>query len=254
MLAASSSESLFGLSNPLSPTITVVVLALIPFFILGATSFIKLSVVFQILRSAIGAQQVPSGVLIALLSFSLTLKIMSPVFSESKEILEGLLKDNQMTTAAQKKDQQMKIETLISSAKEVVKPFEIFLKKHSNQRERYFFATALSENSDAANGAQIKERIGPLFVDSSVIATESETFFTLLPAFILSELREAFLIGFLVFLPFLIVDLVIANLLVGLGMMMVSPVTVSLPFKIILFVLCDGWYLLSTSLVASYLT
>jgi len=205
-----------GAENPLYSAAVISAVAVLPFVVLSTTSFLKLSIVFGILKNALGAQQVPSGAIIALLSLVLTVHIMRPVGDETY----ALLQENGLFEGEKKSIEEM-LEIVEASGEPVRK----FLIKHSEERERLFF-------SKGEEG--------------------SESLMTLVPAFVLTELAEAFMIGFTVFLPFLVVDLVIANLLVGLGMMMVSPITIALPFKLLLFVLCDGWFLLSRGLVLTY--
>lgn len=218
-----------GVMQPLLTLGVFLLLAVLPFIILSVTSFIKLSVVFGILRNAIGAQQVPSSAITSLLAFVLTLHVMAPVGVEIKSAWEeGTVSREKKPEIPAVKDlgtlQVADLLPLGDKLKRVGAPLLRFLEKHSRQKERTFFSGL----------------------------AEGESFFTLLPAFIISELTEAFAIGFAVFLPFLILDLVVANILVGLGMVMVTPAVVSLPFKIILFVLVDGWFLLCRGLVLGY--
>ena len=224
--------TLFEPTNPIFMVAVFIGLALVPFLALALTSFIKLSVVFGILRNALGAQQIPSGAVVSLLSLVLTLHIMAPLGEE----IAGLLGESALFA-----EEKLEISDLGSAVSTAAIPLEGFLRKHSNSRERLFFAGLRTETPQEELNCDDEQCIPP-----------GESFFTLVPSFVLSELSEAFAIGFTLFLPFLIVDLVIANLLVGLGMMMVSPVTISLPFKIILFVLCDGWFLLARGLVLGY--
>ena len=210
-------------------------ISMLPFIVLAFTSFIKLSVVFGILKSALGAGNIPSSSVIALLSLMLSLHIMAPTFA-NLSLEQGLLaKENG------KLDLESETESIMELVHSVKDPLSEFLRNHSRLKEREFFL----EYSGVPLSASCEE-------GSSDCELKGESLFTLIPAFVLSELREAFAIGFLVFLPFLIVDLVVANILVGMGMMMVSPAAISLPFKILLFVVCDGWFLLSRSLVLGY--
>jgi type III secretion protein R len=231
MLPEGSDALILTSSNPLMYIIVIFSLALVPFLLLSVTSFIKLSIVFGILKNAIGAGQVPSGAIIALISIVLTMHIMSPVAKEVKERINVTLAAD---TEAGKSFDKITLADLSRYAEVAAHPIKEFLKKNAKPRERLFFAGMQSEGSH------------------DNLLEENENFFSLLPAFIISELHEGFAIGFSLFLPFLILDLVIANLLVGLGMMMVSPVVISLPFKIVLFVICDGWFLLSQGLVLGY--
>lgn len=201
--------------NPLVFSALLMVLALIPFLLLSLTAFVKISVVFSILRNALGAGQVPSAAISSLLSLILSLHIAMP-------IAKSALNEFDLSTEFDS------IEVFLEKIEKAAKPFEDFLEKHCGQKEREFFAT-LAKSDTPKQGLTV-----------------------LVPAFLITELREAFAIGFTIYLPFLVIDLVVANLLVGMGMMMVSPVTVSVPFKIGLFVLSDGWYLLCRGLVLGY--
>ncbi len=237
----SGSLQLINLSHPLMLVVFCAALALVPFIVLSVTCFIKLSVVFGILRNALGAQQVPSGAVVTLLSISLTGLVMAPVAKEAVENSKRALSDvsavqSQGVSKQSGAKKLSELETLFHGLKAAAVPFQSFLEKHSRPRERMFFSGLSQQQSEQERGA-----LG-----------STETLFTLIPSFVLSELHEAFAIGFSIFIPFLIIDLVVANILMGLGMMMVSPVTISLPIKLVLFVLCDGWFLLSRGLVMGY--
>jgi len=222
-------SQLAELNSPLSLLLSFVVLALVPFLLLGMTSFIKMSVVLGILRNALGLQQVPSAAVSTLLALALTIYVMAPVGEAVFSIVEKELEGKT----------QVELTELYAISVKAGSPLMEFLRKNTRGQERAFFASEELEDADceAARTCSLK----------------GETIFTLVPAFIISQLREAFIVGFSLFLPFLVIDLVVANLLLGLGMMMVSPIMISLPFKVILFVLCDGWFLLTTSLVSGYL-
>lgn len=233
-------------SNPDNPLLLVLglgSLSLLPVILMSTTSFVKISVVLSIFRNALGAGQLPSTAISGLLSLALSLHIMAPVFSSMIEsgnlALEKLPKDSSASFQELLELPPTELAPILGS---IFSPLQDFLKKHAFPREREFFATlhttSTEEESDCGAGEACWEK--------------EEGVFTLLPAFILSELQSAFAIGFSIFLPFLVIDLVIANLLVGMGMVMVSPVTISLPFKLLLFVSCDGWFLLCQGLIASY--
>ena len=255
-------------SNPLPVIIVVSALSLVPFCILSATSFLKLSVVFGILRNAIGAQQIPSSALLSLLALVLTLQIMSPVFfdsvsciSEQLEPVSGVEPGAQTSVLSAGFWASLGAQRAGRIVASGAEPFRRFLIAHSGSKERLFFAglgqLQNREEHESGPGFSSQSRdLGPAYqsVQATTGVLPGETIFTLLTAFMISELHEAFAIGFLIYLPFLVIDLVVANLLVGLGMMMVSPVTISLPLKIVLFVLCDGWFLLCRGLVLGYVT
>ncbi len=262
------STNLISGPNPIISTLLFVALAVVPVAALGMTSFLKLNVVFSILRNAIGAGQLPSAALVGLLSIVLTMQIMAPVASEIKQAMmneSSALNVNQSNAANQGsliagggKKEQLKVksktanvkepegvEDLINALRRGSVPLEAFLRKHGHERERAFFA---SLSSQKVNGERVTDKEGSL----SGIKAAEESLWSLIPAFVISELQEAFSVGLMILLPFLVIDLIITNLLVALGMTMVTPVTVALPFKLLLFVLCDGWFVICRGLVLSY--
>lgn len=256
-------------SSPLVLTILCLSICLLPFALLSMTSFIKLSVVFAILRNALGAGQIPSAAVSTLLSFVLTLHIMNPVFREAGMRAEASLSKHHQEAKVKKTARNSELAALLEAISEAALPLREFMTKHSRAEERAFFSRlrASAEISPAeispakTASREIKEKNSQqnnsaLNADILQPAQSSQEemlgYSSLIPAFVLSQLREAFIIGFILFIPFLIIDLVCANLLVGLGMMMVSPVAISLPFKIVLFVAADGWFNLCRGLVLGY--
>lgn len=213
--------------TPGSALITVILLALAPFVAVMVTSFTKIVVTLSLLRNALGLQQVPPNIVLNGLALILTLYVMYPVGQDMARANADL-----KPTAAISSDTQQ-LYTYVDRAKE---PLRAFLIKHSTPRERAFFLKAARRINTPERAAQITER----------------DFIVVVPAFTVSELSAAFQIGFLIFLPFLIIDLVVSNILLAMGMMMLSPTTVSLPFKLLLFVLIDGWVKLAHGLVLSY--
>ncbi len=208
--------------TPASALVTVVVLALAPFVAVMVTSFVKTVVVLSLLRNALGLQQVPPNIVLNGLALVLTIYVMQPVGQEMMA---------RVTTNTMPTDTSGML-TVFDQAKE---PLRTFLVKHSSAGERAFL-TRTAAHAQRQSGA-------PPVATDFVIA---------IPAFVISELSKAFQIGFLIFLPFLIIDLVISNILLAMGMMMLSPTTISLPFKLLLFVLVDGWVKLAHGLVLSY--
>lgn len=196
------------------------ILSLAPSILIMMTSFIRIVVVLSLLRSALGVQQTPPNPVLISLALFLTLFIMTPVFEKAYE--NGI-----MPLLEEKIDEKQAFEL-------VVGPFHEFMIAHAREKDIALFV-------DMAGGIEINEpKDTPLRV--------------LIPAFMISELKRAFEIGFLVFIPFLIIDMVVASTLMSMGMMMLPPVLISLPFKLVFFVLIDGWHMISGSLVKSFAT
>jgi type III secretion protein R len=213
--------------TPASALITVILLALAPFVAVMITSFTKLVVVLSLLRNAMGLQQVPPNVVMNGLALVLSVYVMYPVGVEMQESLSA------MPTTGKASTSQM-----LAAADTAKEPLREFLIKHSRPLERAFFLKTAQRSLKPEQAKELSER----------------DFLVIVPAFTVSELTVAFEIGFLIFLPFLVIDLVISNILMAMGMQMLSPTTVSLPFKLLLFVLIDGWVKLTHGLVLTYQT
>ncbi len=216
----------FATFTPASILLTIVLLGVAPFVAVMVTSFTKIVVSLSLLRSAIGLQQTPPNVVINGLALILTLYVMYPV---------GL----QMQAAATRApaiSETRDLGQMLAYADKAKEPLRTFLIKHASPREREFFLKTARHTLPPDRAQALTDR------DFVVVA----------PAFIVGELTEAFQIGFLIFLPFLVIDLVVANILLAMGMMMMSPTTVSLPFKLLLFVMVDGWAKIAHGLVLSY--
>jgi len=216
------------LGKPIALVVALALVSLVPFVFMGVTAFVKISTVLQIVRSAIGAQSVPSNTVIMALATALTLIAMAPV---GQRILDRAMPLVQNRNA--KDDTTALIEKGIDAVRE---PMREFLEHNASEKERARFLTVAKNARPEAERAKIAGN------DLAV----------LVPAFVVTELTEAFAIGFLVYLPFLIIDLVVANVLLALGMQMLNPTQVSLPFKLLLFVAIDGWGLLAQALVSGY--
>ncbi len=228
--AAFAQEASAGPSQPVVTLLAVGALAVLPFLFMATTSYVKMAVVFSILRNALGTGQVPSGTIIAGLSVILTLYVMAPVGAQIAE---------EAGPAAANVDPQnplADLEALGSAVTAGAAPLRRFLERNAGEREKTLFF-------DLARRSRPPDQRDAVSEDDLLV---------LLPAFLVTELSEAFQIGFLVFLPFLVVDLVVSNVLMSLGMHMMSPTQVSMPFKLLLFVLVDGWYLLARALVLGY--
>lgn len=205
-------------------TVTIQILALmtlltvLPAMLLTMTSFTRIMIVLSLLRTALGTGQAPSNQVLLGLSMFLTVFIMMPVFDKvNSDAVQPYLEEKIDVTVA------------IEKASE---PFRQFMLKQTRESDLELFIRIS----------------GKAELDSS----ENVPFSLLLPAFVTSELKTAFQIGFLIFIPFLIIDLVVASVLMSMGMMMLSPMIISLPFKIMLFVLADGWSLIMEMLAASF--
>jgi type III secretion protein R len=217
-------------SGNLSPAlilVAVVGLALAPFVAVMVTSFTKMVVVLSLLRNALGLQQVPPNVVVNGLALILSIYVMYPVILDSYAAIDQ--------RAASEPLQKFDVKRLVGFAESGREPLRKFLVKHSSDTERAFFLRTA------------KRLLPP---DKADVAAED--FVVVVPAFTVTELTAAFQIGFLVFLPFLVIDLIVSNILLALGMMMLSPTTVSLPFKLMLFVSLDGWAKLVHGLVLTY--
>ncbi|WP_163834333.1 type III secretion system export apparatus subunit SctR [Spartinivicinus ruber] len=212
------------LPEPFTLVVVLGLVSLIPFIAVMATSFVKLAVVFSLLRNALGIQQIPPNMALYGLALILTLYIMAPV--------GFAIHDHFIENPVNLEDKQA-ISKIVDSG---LNPYRDFLLEHSDEDERSFFKDAAASLWPEKYSDRISE-------DSLLI---------LMPAFTLSELTDAFKMGFLLYLPFIAIDLIISNILLAMGMMMVSPVTISLPFKLLLFVLLDGWTRLTHGLVLSY--
>ncbi|CAM3589504.1 flagellar type III secretion system pore protein FliP [Pseudomonas wadenswilerensis] len=193
-------------------------LSFIPAFVVLMTSFTRIIIVFSILRQALGLQQTPSNQILNGMALFLTLFIMAPVFDRiNQEAVQPYLAE------------KLSAQDAISKAQA---PLKNFMLAQTRESDLDLFMR-LSKRTDIASPDQ-----APLTI--------------LVPAFVTSELKTAFQIGFMIFIPFLIIDLVVASVLMAMGMMMLSPLIISLPFKIMLFVLVDGWALIMGTLAGSF--
>ena len=198
--------------------ITVTVLTLAPALVMVVTSFTRIIVVFSFVRSALGTQQTPPNIVLLSLSLFLTYFVMATTFETAYE--QGIV-----PLVEEKIDEQ-------EAFQRASEPFKKFMLKNVGEKDLRLFI-------DIAKLPPIKTSADtPLKV--------------LVPAFIISELKRAFEIGFLIYIPFLVIDMVVASVLMSMGMMMLPPVMISMPFKLIFFVLLDGWYLLCGSLLRSF--
>ncbi len=196
----------------------ITILSLAPSILLMVTSFTRIVVVLSLLRTAIGVQASPPNAVVVSLALFLTAFVMAPVFQAAYDVgIKPLVEE--------------KIE-LPQAFEQASKPFQTFMLAHVREKDPGLFMDMSGEARPAAP-ADVSMRV-------------------LVPAFMISELTRAFEIGFLLFVPFVVIDMVVASVLMSMGMMMLPPVVISLPFKLIFFVLVDGWALVAGSLVKSY--
>ena len=207
-----------GWSTAVSILLLITVLSVAPSFLMMVTSFTRIIIVLGFLRRALGTQTLPPNQVMVGLALFLTLFVMSPTLDRiNKEAVQPFMSE------------QITQQVALDNAKGAVRDFMV---KHTRKNDLALFIRLAKEERPQG--------------------VADVTFTTLVPAFITSELKTAFQMGFIIFLPFLVIDLVISAVLMALGMMMLPPVVVSLPFKILVFVLVDGWVLLMQGLVASY--
>lgn len=208
-----------GLTGRLFQIIALLtILSLAPGILIMVTSFTRIVIVMSILRSALGTQQTPPNIVIVSLSLFLTFFVMAPVLEKSYQ--QGI---SPLLT------QQIGEEEALKKSAE---PFHEFMRRQVTEKDLALFMD-LGGLTQVSEPAALPYRI-------------------LIPAFMIGELRRAFEIGFLIFLPFVIIDMVVASVLMSMGMMFLPPVLIALPFKLIFFVLVDGWYLLAGSLIRSF--
>ncbi|MBC7796919.1 MAG: type III secretion system export apparatus subunit SctR [Pyrinomonadaceae bacterium] len=217
-----------GTANPVVLIIVVGALALAPFALIMLTSFVKISVVLSILRNAIGTQQVPPNQVITGISLILTVFIMSPVV---EKMYQESGSDALFT--------EVSVQKVMDIAQKGREPLRQFLSRYAHTKDRLLFL-------DLAQRMAVKNQTDPMEI-------KPEDFRILVPSFVTSQLTEAFRIGFLLFIPFLVIDMVVSNILQAMGMFMLSPTTISLPFKLLLFVLVDGLAMLIKNLVLGYI-
>ncbi len=210
--------------DPIALIAIFAILAILPTLAMVTTALLKISIVIMLLRNALGVQQIPPNVALYGLSLILTAYVMAPV---GHRIYETTLKSPVNTRS---------IDSVIAAVRQGAEPMRTFLERNSKPDQREFFVRTAQKIWGPELGATVK----------------SNDFLVLMPAFLVSELSSAFQIGFLIYLPFMVIDLFVSNILLALGMMMVSPVTITLPLKLFLFVAVDGWTRLIHGLVLTY--
>ena len=211
--------------NPLFFIAGMALLGLAPFFLMMVTSYVKIVVVTSLVRNALGVQQVPPAMVMNGLAIILSLFIMAPMLMSTKTIVEKL-----------QISENMSVPEMLSVVEQASPPLRKFLSDNTDDK-------ILHSLMGTAKRIWPKEQHSMITKDNLMI---------LVPSFTISELTKAFQVGFLLYLPFIAIDLIISNILLAMGMMMVSPMTISLPFKLLLFVTLDGWLKISQGLLLSY--
>lgn len=204
-------------------------MSLLPFLAMVATSYLKIVVVISLVRNALGVQSIPPNMVVNAIALILSFYVMAPVVEKSWNIY----KEESAINKVEKKQYDTQI------AMKSAEPMREWLVKQTDEKSRAFFVST-AEQLWAKDGEETAK-------------VDPESFFILIPSFCVSELTKAFQIGFLVYLPFIAIDIIVSNILLAMGMMMVSPVTISLPFKLLLFVMVNGWTLLIQGLVRGYI-
>lgn len=221
-----------AVSKPLLLIFILGALSILPFVVMMTTSFVKIAVVLALVRNALGAQQIPPNPIVTGLAMILTVYVMMPVGLDIYKTAGATINQgsNQPVLST------VTVNLLLEAIKQAKEPVRGFLLKHAHEKEKNLFASLAKKMRKPEDRESVTEN----------------DFEILVPSFVISELKEAFQIGFIIFLPFLVVDIVVTNILLSLGMFQISPITVALPFKLLLFVLVDGWHLIAKGLIMGY--
>lgn len=207
-------------NGTLELVLLITILSLAPSILVLMTSFTRIIIVFSLLRNAMGIQQTPPNQVLVGLALFLTMFIMTPVFKDMNEVAYKPYKAGEIST--------------LEAAKKATVPLKQWMLKQTSTESMSFFLDLSGEKMPTEN---VADSIGLQIV---------------VPAFIISELKRAFIIGFLLFIPFLIIDIIVSSTLMSMGMIMLPPAMISLPFKILLFIMIDGWQLLAGTLVSGF--
>lgn len=213
-------------ADPISLFLVLAAMAVLPFAAMVVTSYTKIAVVLGLLRNAIGVQQVPPNMVLNGVAMIVSCYVMAPVLMEASEQMRTVSPSTVQSNAQQ----------IIGAADAAREPLRRFLEKHADSSEKAFFLKSAAAIWPPERAAQLKK----------------DDLLVLAPAFLLTELTAAFRIGFLLYLAFIVIDLVIANVLLAMGLSQVTPTNVAIPFKLLLFVVLDGWSKLIHGLVLTY--
>jgi type III secretion protein R len=212
-------------TDPYTFILVLGALTLLPVILITTTSFLKISIVLLIVRNALGVQQVPPSLALQSIALMMTAFVMAPTLRQTADVVQQL----RLSAAPQ--------QSLVQSAGAVVEPLRQFMLRHAKAEQR----DALLDKARKLWGpAQAKD-------------ATSKDFLVLVPAFMIAQMQAGFEMGFLIYIPFLVIDVLVSNILLALGMQMMSPMTLSVPLKLFLFVVVDGWGKLLNSLLDSYI-
>ncbi len=227
-------QELLELNHPISLLFFAAVFSLLPFFLLCFTPYIKFSVVFSLVKSSFGVQQFPSSAITSLLCLILSMYVMKPIVFDIQEQAAEEITAIQNVIINKKKSQsdfQKQTKLIKNFIKKAIIPLTIFLEENAEEKEKDFFLRSWNSKKEAP---QAQEKI-----------------FILVPAFIITQLKQGFILGAALYLPLLLVDLLVSNILIALGINMISPSIISLPLKVSFFVAGDAWLKLCTSLLGN---
>lgn len=215
------------LLDPVSLALVLLTMSILPFVAMVVTSYTKIVVVLGLLRNALGVQQVPPNMVLNGIALIVSVYVFAPVGYEAAEALKG------KSTPTNSVSPVPQVFGYFEAAKE---PFRKFLTRHAHEREKAFFVKSAHS----------------LWPKAQADLVRSDDLIVLAPAFALTELTEAFKIGFVLYLVFVVIDLVVANVLLAMGLSQVQPNNIAIPFKLLLFVMLDGWSLLIHGLILTY--
>jgi type III secretion protein R len=216
----------FGFPEPLSLFLALAALGLLPFLAVMVTSFTKIHVVLTLTRNALGVQQAPPSMVLNSMALILTAYIMAPVAMSAYGPVQAEVESGKVPVG----------QLVIKLAQSAREPLVGFMAKHAHARERTFFVSAATK----------------LWPEPMAKSVKHDSLLILIPAFLISQVTDAFIIGMIVYLTFIVVDFIVAGVLLALGMSMISPTVVSVPFKLLAFIAVDGWSMLLHNLVLTY--
>lgn len=210
--------------DPITLVVVLALLALLPIIVVTTTCFLKIVIVMSLVRNALGVQQMPPNIALYGLALIISAYIMAPI---GHDMYRATLETPSSQTS---------VVSMVKAVRQSAEPLRGFLKRHASPRQTAFFVDTARQMWGSELAADVT----------------ADDFLVLIPAFLVTEMTSAFEIGFLLYLPFIVIDLIISNILLAMGMMMVSPVTISMPLKLFLFVSVDGWSRLIHGLVLTY--